>query len=240
MPLRLAFARAKETFGEPAVYDPTKCQTLEDLRASECGNDDYTMYVTRCGGTYVEATGVVTASSWVFDANGKPVGGSYEDEGSCSEWGTTCGPAGPSKPLRSDECTTLDSCEAWARGTWATGFGCPATLDALSEYYRLGDKLESQTSGCGGTIVSTVGALPESTWTFDASGHLVAASAAGDVGDCWRWGKQCDKPPVGAIERLCGMGGEGGMGGQGNGGAGDVGGVAGGGAGGAAGAGGSD
>ncbi len=217
------------------------CETLGEFEAiCRDWGDDFVRYASSCGGTYVEQMDGVTASSWVFDANGKPIGAFYEGEHSCSQWGAQCGPTGPGTPLCSDECTTLGSCEAWARGTWATVFGCPATLDALSEYCRLGEKLERQASGCGGTIISTVAALPSSTWIFDGAGKLVAASAAGDVGDCWRWGTQCDEPPVGTIEPLCGSGGEGGMGGQGNAGAGAGGEGGGSGAGGAAGAGGSD
>lgn len=79
-----------ESFGD--------CRTLQELGA-ECDYDGYTHYATRCGGTYVEFAGGVTESTWLFDADGKPIGGSYEDEGSCREWGETCGPAGPTKPL---------------------------------------------------------------------------------------------------------------------------------------------
>ncbi|HEX2872937.1 MAG TPA: hypothetical protein VHP33_16865 [Polyangiaceae bacterium] len=198
------------------------CQTLEDLRATECGNEDYTMEVTVCGGTYVEFSGAATASTWLFDANGQPIGGFYEDESSCSEWGTTCAPAGPTKPLCSDECTTLDSCEAWASRSFGS---CPASLDALSDCH-LGIGLERQASGCGGIIISTTDETPNAMWTFDAAGQLVAAAGADDL-DCWQWGTPCDKPRLGKSELLCVGAGEGGMGGQGGAGAGGAGGAAG-------------
>jgi hypothetical protein len=189
------------------------CQTLEDLRASECGNDDYTMYVTRCGGTYVEFTGGFPASSWLFDANGQPIGGSYEDEGSCGEWGTTCGPAGPRKPLCADECIPHDSCDEWG-----ANFGCPATLDDVAGYCGLGEiEIQRQPSGCGGTIVDANNGIQHVTWTFDADGKLVAFSSIGDVGDCDYWGTGCDSPPTGTSEPVCGVGGEGGQGGGGGG-----------------------
>jgi glyoxylase-like metal-dependent hydrolase (beta-lactamase superfamily II) len=57
--------------------------------------DDFVRYASRCGATYVEQTDGVTASSWVFDASGKQIGAFYEDESTCSEWGSTCGPTGP-------------------------------------------------------------------------------------------------------------------------------------------------
>lgn len=210
------------------------CQTLEDIRATECGNDDYTTYVTVCGGTYVEFMGSATASSWLFDANGQPIGASFEDESTCSYWGSTCGPTGPGRFLCVTECISHDTC-----AEWGANFGCPATLDDLPEYCEFGIDIERQRSGCGGTIVDANNGIQYVTWTFDESDRLVAFRSVGDTRDCDYWGTECDKPPIGKPELLCVGTGEGGRSGQGSSGAGGVGGAEAAGAGGTAGAGGS-
>lgn len=87
---------------EPDCKTFDSCQTLEELRAECDHGGEYTLYASRCGGTYVEGTNAETESTWVFDADGNQIGGSYEAEGSCSEWGSTCGPIGPAKPLCSE------------------------------------------------------------------------------------------------------------------------------------------
>jgi hypothetical protein len=208
------------------------CQTLGELEAScRSGSDDFVRYASRCGGTYVEQTDGVTASSWVFDASGKQIGAFYEDEGTCSEWGSTCGPTGPGTSLCFNACIPHDTC-----AEWGANFGCPATLDDVARYCGGETEIERQPSGCGGTIVDASNFVQHVIWTFDADGKLVAVRSVGDVRDCDYWGTECDKTPTGESELLCARGGEGGMGGQGNAGAG-LGGEGGGGAGGAAGAG---
>lgn len=203
------------------------CDSLEDLESYCPSGGDLVRYASRCGGTYVEETGAVTESTWVFDANGQQIGASFEDESTCSYWGSTCGPTGPGTPLCSTECISHNTCREWG-----ANFGCPATLDDLPEYCELGIDIERQPSGCGGTIVDANNGIQHVIWTFDARDRLVAFRSVGDANNCDYWGTECNQPRTGTTETVCDAGGEGGMGGQG--------GAGGGGAGGAAAAGGSD
>ena len=133
--------------------------------------------------------------------------------------------------LSDGECIRHDSCYEWG-----ANFGCPATLDDVPNFCRELPGIEAwrQASGCGGTIVEASGGVQQVIWTFDADGKLVAFSSIGDVGDCDYWGTECEEPPIGDLEPLCGVGGESGIGGAGNPS------LDGGGAGGTAGAGGSE
>jgi hypothetical protein len=70
--------------------DHADCESFDDCTTDlaelegQCDSADFTLFATLCGGTYVESEdGDVTASSWLFDAQGKLIGGSYEDEGTC-------------------------------------------------------------------------------------------------------------------------------------------------------------
>lgn len=191
------------------------CSTLEELEAM-CEVDELTVYRSSCGGTYVEAEQAVTASSWVFDAAGELVGGSYEDEGSCSYWGSTCTAVGKGESLCEFEpaCVEHESC-----GEWGANFYCPKTLDDVVAVCRLdGVEVERYASDCAGTVVEASNGVQSATWTFGADGMLIGVSSLGDVRDCDYWGTECR--PVGVAQTVCGSGGARGDGGAGGGGAG--------------------
>jgi hypothetical protein len=189
--------------------------TLAQLEA-DCGVLELTSYRTSCGGTYVESDGGVTLATWLFDADGKLIGGSYEDEGTCSSWGsTTCTSVGIGRPLCGENgpCVTHTSC-----AEWGANFHCPEQLDDVSIICGFAEvELDRYTSDCGGTLVKASNGVQTVDYSFDAEGILIGVSAIGDVGDCDQWGTRCE--PVGTAERVfCdapGGGGEGGVGGAG-------------------------
>lgn len=189
-----------ESFGD--------CTTdLAELE-SQCDSADFTQFATKCGGTYVESEdGGVTASSWLFDAQGKLIGGTYEDEGTCSNWGpTNCPTVGKGTSLcepAAGECIAHDTCSIWG-----ANFDCPATFDDVEALCNLGEIIiERYASDCGGTYVNATNYVQQSEWTFDATGKLIGAASLGDVGDCDYWGTRCQ--PIGKPQSLCTAGGAG-------------------------------
>ena len=186
------------------------CSTNLAELENRCDSADFTSYATKCGGTYVESEEGVTASSWLFDAQGKLIGGTHEGEGSCSTWGPTncptvgkgtsvCGPA-------AGECISHDTCSIWG-----ANFDCPATLDDVEALCALGEiMIERYASDCGGTYVNATNYVQQSEWTFDATGNLIGTASLGDVGDCDYWGTRCH--PIGDPQSLCNTGGAGGAG----------------------------
>ena len=104
------------------------CSTnLAELQ-SRCDSEDLTRYATRCGGTYVESDEGVTASSWLFDAQGTLIGGGFEGERNCSSWGpTNCPPVGNGTPLCGTRCQPVGNprslCATGGAGGAGTGGG---------------------------------------------------------------------------------------------------------------------
>ena len=189
------------------------CSTnLAELQ-SRCDSEDLTRYATRCGGTYVESDEGVTASSWLFDAQGKLIGGAFEGERNCSSWGpANCPSVGKGTPLcgpPGGKCVAHDTCSIWG-----ANFDCPATLDDVEATCDFAEIIiERYASDCGGTYVNATNYGQQSEWTFDADGKLIGAASIGDVGDCDYWGTRCH--PVGNPQALCTTGGSGGAGSEG-------------------------
>jgi hypothetical protein len=172
-----------------------------------CDVNELKVHSSSCGGTVVEEEAVVTLSTWVFDAEGQLIGGSYEDEGTCASWGAPCDSVGAGEPLCGSElgCIEHDSC-----GRWGANFGCPPSVDDVGALCSLG-LVDSKryASDCDGTVVELGNGIQSVAYSFDADGKLIGVSAAGDAGDCDRWGTHC--APVGEAEDVCeGAGGTGG------------------------------
>jgi hypothetical protein len=197
----------------PSSEDRLTLEELEELEAS-CDVDELTVYRSSCGGTYVEVRQGVTESTWVFDSAGELIGGSYEAEGTCEYWGSTCGPVGKGESL----CEADGACAEHAScAEWGANFYCPETLDDLAAVCgRGGVKVERYASSCAGTVVEASDGVQSSTWTFNGTGKLIGVRSRGDVGDCDYWGTECR--PLGSAQTVCS---DGGAGGAGEGGAGE-------------------
>lgn len=196
---------------EPTCASFGDCSArLAELSARCSDSAEVTRYNTECGGSYVEATEGVTESSWLFDPQGKLIGASYEDESSCSSWGSTCPSVGAGSSLcgrAQGECVSHARC-----AEWGANLDCPATLDDVAADCRFAEiTIERYVSDCGGTLVDATNGVQQSRWTFDANGKLIGAHSMGDLGDCDYWGTRCQ--PIGKPEPICAAAGAGGLGG---------------------------